>query len=120
MLRRMKRVVPTASGFVQIDYSGKGWGSVDVYDRDGWHVDGRVFGLRGYPADARDVLSHMTSLSRAEVEQVVAETEQQHTARGGDDAALDDARLPTSLRRAFIVAGLLMVFALALLVLMLL
>lgn len=108
----MKRIVPTSTGYVAIDYSGKGWGDIETYDADGWKIEGAVWGMRGYPPDAAAQLARHTDLDHVEIERITTETDAQYAARGGDEGnraarreALEES-LPTSVK--FLLPGALL------------
>jgi hypothetical protein len=86
MLPGVKRIVPAGKGYVVIDYSGKGWGHVEIYDAEGWELDGAVWGMRGYPPDAGDILAERTDLDPADIARITDESRAQYEARGGDSA----------------------------------
>jgi hypothetical protein len=114
----MKRTVQTSTGYVQIDYSGKGWGTVEVFDEDGWQLEDRIWGMQGYPADAPEVLANCTSLSSAKIDRITAETGKQFEARGGVSAAREQGRIPILGRALFAGVALIAVAAIGGLVLL--
>jgi hypothetical protein len=82
-----KRVVPIATGHVAIEYSGSGWGEVEVYDADGWKVRSAVWGMQGYAETPAEILAAQTSLTDSDARRIADKTNDQFRQRGGDSRA---------------------------------